>query len=183
MKESYYFCKAIKSDRTDRIHITMQTPFKTLCGNKTTNMKKITESQAVKNKAPICANCLSGLSKTKPEKAKKFQEKVSPLRRRKKYKDEVANPKLKKFKSIINSAKEKRRAIDNSISSVLDEKESSFDKMQSMLDSVTKLAKEAIIEKQKEWDDDFNQFNDIKYFHQISSLKNLIQISKTIEKI
>jgi hypothetical protein len=181
------------SDRPSRekIHIELESKGLTVCGFNIAEkeMTRIPKSTANLGKIKMCSRCMRVIKAKDPEKASYYPKETKKDSSRdfkieKRDRDEVANPKLKKFKSIINSAKEKQIAIKGAIESALEDDECpAIDQLKEMLRDIYQITQKAIAEANFDWEKDQNKFNDTRHFHIITSLRNFSQAIESIQEI
>jgi len=201
--EQYWLNKADREER-NRIHIDRENGI-TICGRiaKDQGLIKISKVEMQASQIPTCSQCIRILrsdsygnedtSNYNP--TQKGKEDCMPSYRKKskkndikmpeKYKDEITNPQLKKFKSIINSAKEKKVAIQNAINEAISTEEeiTNIEKLRQNLPQLKKRLLLAISDEYHEWESDNNNLNDGKHFCNVTALRNLSQAIEVVENL
>jgi len=188
-----------RKQHRSRIHLATS-PRETICGYniKERELTAVSESFAKGQTIAMCSNCMQQLKLKDPESLKQYphgksRNPVSPSIQKKKKgprqteTDKVCNPKLTKFKKIINSAKEKKLAIKNAIEDCLDEREednsTAIEKISNILPDLEMFVRVAQSEAQIEWEKDGNRFNDTKHFHIMTVLRNFALAIESIKDI
>ena len=181
----------------DRVHI-VENGSATLCGFDVIEkeMTQLTTPQMKEGEIPMCSRCIAAVRSIDPDRADTYP-KHNPLRMQKnkskyvknvklpkKYNDEIANPKLTKFKSIINSAKEQKIAISSAIESALETEEiPAMQQLKQMMVDLEVVTERATKEAHDKWESDNNKFNDTKHFHIITALRNFSMAIASIKEI
>ena len=102
-----------------------------------------------------------------------------------KYDNEITNPKLKKFQSIIGKAKQQKADIENAIqNTIADEFEkTNLQLLLGLLPEVNNTLTSVISDEYNSWELDNNTANDCKHFCNITALRNLAQAIETIREL
>jgi len=207
--EQYWKSNTARPER-QRVHIDRDGGI-TVCGRIAgeEDLIKVSRIEMQRQQIPTCSRCVSilksnsygnediskynqtklgrvdkmpGYKKTSKSKTRKSKSIQLP----EKFKDEIANPQLKKFKSIINSAKEKKVAIQNAIQETMNYDEdikSNIEALTDMLPDTKRKLTLATSDEYNAWEEDHNTANDCKHFCNITALRNLLQAIETVENL
>ena len=200
-REQYWVSNTGREERK-RVHIDREGGL-TVCGRvvKKQGLSPISRIDMIKSKIPTCSRCIrilksetyghedtSKYNKTKLGKVENMKKTKTdkPIKLPKKFDDEVTNPKLKKFKSIVSNAKQQRVAIENAIQKTIEVnefQETNLEALTRMLGEVNSKLTNAISDAYNSWEADLNTANDCKHFCNITALRNLAQAIQAVEEL
>lgn len=205
MSEQYWKSNTAREER-QRVHIDRDNGI-TVCGRvaKDEDLIPVSRIEMQRQQVPTCSRCIrilksdsygnedtSKYTKTKNGKVdnmnkyKKKQPTSKSIQLPEKFKDEIANPKLTKFKSIINNAKEKKVAIQNAIQESMQQDElqtSNIETLLSLLPDLRHALRAATSDEYNAWENDLNTANDCKHFCNITALRNLSQAIEAVDQL
>jgi hypothetical protein len=204
--EQYWLNEADRVER-NRIHIDRNNGL-TICGQsaREQGLKKISKIEMQASKVPTCSRCIRILKSNKygnedtskynqtkkglvddstnyTERSKKMKKDIQLP---KKIKDEVTAPELKKFHSILKTAKQKKIAIQNAINEATtteEEEIANIERLRIALPEMKKKLLMAISDEYQNWEDDHNNLNDGKHFCNVTALRNLSQAIEVVENL